>query len=46
MSFQAGLVAEGHGQMGLTQADAAQEDNVLLIGDELQAEEVFDLQAV
>ena len=46
MSFQAGLVAEGGGQMGLSQPDPAQEDDVGLIGDELQAEEVFDLQAV
>jgi hypothetical protein len=32
--------------MGLSQPDPAQEDDVGFIGDELQAEEVFDLQAV
>ena len=32
--------------MGFTDADAAQEDDIGLIGDKLQAEEVFDLQAV
>jgi hypothetical protein len=32
--------------MGLSKAYATQEDDVLLIGDKLQAEEVFDLQAV
>jgi len=32
--------------MGFADSDAAQEDDVSLIGDKLQAEEVFDLQAV
>lgn len=46
MTLQAGLVSEGGGQMGFSQPDPAQEDDVGLIGYKLQAEEVFDLQAV
>jgi hypothetical protein len=43
VSFQAGLIAQGRGQMGFTDSDPSQEDDIGLIGDKLQAEEVFDL---
>ena len=39
------LCARAH-QVGFSDPDAAQEDDIGLIGDDLQAEEVFDLQAV
>ena len=42
----AGGVAQGGGEMGFAEADAAQEDDVGFFLDELEAEEVLDLEAV
>ena len=41
-----GGVAQGDGQVAFAQADAADEDGVGLVLDELEAEEVLDLEAV
>ena len=46
MALQAGLVSEGGGKMGFTEAYASQEDEVLLLVDEVEPEGVLDLLAV
>src|SRR5271163_539948 len=42
----AGGVAERRGEMGFTEADEAQEDDVRLVMDELETEEFLDLETV
>ncbi len=46
VAFLAGGVAQGGGQVGFAQADSAQEHHVGVLGQELQAEEVLELEAV
>ena len=46
MALQAGGIAERGGQMGLTEADRAEQDHVVLVGDEVQSEQVLYLQAI
>ena len=42
----AGGVAEGGGEVGLAESDGAEQDDVGVIPDELEAEEILDLKAV
>src|SRR6202023_3937778 len=46
VAFQASGVAQGCGQMGFSDADRAKEDDVGLLGDELQSKEVLDLEPI
>ena len=43
VALQAGGITERGGQMGLAEADGAEEDQVVLLGEELQSEEVLHL---
>ena len=46
VSLLAGGVAKGGGEVGLADADRAEEDDVGLLGDEAETEEVLNLEAV
>ena len=46
MSAQACGVTEGGGEMGFSDADQAEENDVGFVFDELETEEVLDLEAV
>lgn len=46
VALQAGGAAQGRRQMGLAQADGAQEDDVGFLREEVQAEEVLHLEAI
>ena len=46
VTLKAGGVGQGDGQVGLAHADPAEQDDVAVLGEEVQAEQLLDLGAV